>query len=179
MTILIIIFSIMITIIINSFFEWYVHGKFMHGKWKNKRVQKLMNYLFQDTHKEHHRDYPPQSYKNPDHGPDVHLPLWAGVITVGFMVILGLLVSYFTGRWEIAPCVAMTSALYFWAHNYFHTCFHVPNNRWFETTKFYKAMDKFHEKHHVHKVKWGELVNICVVCPVADFVIKTRFSSLK
>ncbi|MDP3696549.1 MAG: hypothetical protein Q8R55_00785 [Candidatus Taylorbacteria bacterium] len=73
-TLLIIIVSFLVVVPVLSFLEWLVHGKFMHGVMPTKYLQELAAYLFQDKHKEHHNNYPPRDYQNPDRGLDVNLP---------------------------------------------------------------------------------------------------------
>ena len=133
-------------------------------------------YFFQDKHREHHSEYPPKNYQNSEHGPNVNLPWWAGAIVVGLLTLPGFLVSYFTGYWAIVYVVAATSTFYFLAYNYVHTCYHVPNGkRWFEKTKLYKRMDRYHHVHHARDEEYERLINICVLCPLADWVMGTSF----
>ncbi|MDP3696548.1 MAG: hypothetical protein Q8R55_00780, partial [Candidatus Taylorbacteria bacterium] len=99
---------------------------------------------------------------------------------VGAMLVPGCLISYFTGHREILWTVGVTTALYFKAYNHVHTCFHVPNGcRWFEKTGLYKRMNRYHKVHHVRNEKWEQLINICLVCPFADWVMKTWFQPAK
>ena len=159
----------LLTVVANSFFEWGIHGLLMHKGWGGK-------YLDQNHH-EH--DYPQGSYQNTNHGPNVHLPIWAGLPTVGIMSTIGCLISYLTGHWEIVWSVATISFLYFLAYNYFHTCFHVPKNRLFEKTKLYGYLNRAHRIHHTYETEWKKPVNVCLVCPLADWVMGTGFQSKK
>ena len=165
MIVLTILATVLVTIVANSFFEWSVHGLLMHRGWGGKYLRK--------THHEHHEDYPLGSYKNRRHGLHVHLPWWSGVLTLKIMTAFGLFVSYLTGMWTIVWCVGVTSVFYFVAYNYFHTCFHVPDNRWFEKTKLYWFLDRYHHIHHTRDGEWERLSNICLVCPLADWVMGT------
>ena len=118
---------------------------------------------------------PKHDYKNFEHGTHVHLPWWAGMITIGIMTVLGSLFSYMSSNWIIVWCVAGTSLFYFWAYNYVHTCFHVPNDRWFEKTGLYQFLDLYHQIHHAWGQEWGGRANICLVCPLADWIMGTMF----
>ena len=164
--------TILATFIANSFFEWAIHGLLMHKEWGTSYLR--------TGHHEHHGDYPLTNYKNNYHGEHVHLPLWGAVITVGFMTIIGLSISYMITRWEVAWTAATVSLFYFWAYNYVHTAFHVPNDRWFEKTRIYKFLDRHHRIHHaIEDKEWGKLTNICLLFPFADYVLGTRFSPKK
>lgn len=88
-TLLITITTALLSVPVLSFLEWLVHGKFMHGIMPTEYLQELAKTWFQNQHKEHHRDYPPRNYQNSDHGPDVNLPWWVGVLVVGAMAVPG------------------------------------------------------------------------------------------
>ncbi len=173
----IIIVSILATFIACNFLEWLVHGKFMHGEMPTEYLQKLAAHLFQNKHREHHLEYPPRNYQNSEHGQNVNLPWWAGALIVGGLTFPGMLISYFSGHWAISWCVAITSTFYFLAYNYVHTCYHVPAGRWLERTRFYNFMNYYHWKHHAREKEWGTLVNICLVCPLADWIMGTSLKS--
>ena len=173
----IIITTILITIIANSFFEWFVHGKLMHGKFSINFLHKLSTKYFYNPHQtQHHAMYPPRSYKNSNHGDNVNLPWWAAIITVSIMAIPGFLISYFTNYWSIVWVYVTTSTCYFLAYNYVHSCYHIPKDRWLKKTRFYKFMNRYHEIHHARIKTQRELINICVLCPIADFVMRTSIN---
>ena len=159
MIFVIICISVVVALIVINFLEWFVHGPLMHGK------RELLE------HRSHHEEYPPQNYQNSEHGPHVHLPWWVGAIIAGVMTLLGSFINYLTGLWVITWCFAGTSIFGFWAYNYVHTCYHVPAGRWFETTRWYCFMNRYHFKHHARGYVSGKFTNICVLFPLADWVM--------
>src|SRR5207249_4910658 len=58
---------------------------------------------------------------------------------------------------------------YYALYEYLHFCMHVPANRPFERTRFFKFVQTHHRLHHVHYMK-----NLNVVIPIADFILGSR-----
>lgn len=152
-------------VIFNSFFEWLVHGPLMHGRFATKFLSR--------THHDHHDSYGAEAgYQNHDHGPHVHLPWWAGAFIIALLTGVGAALSLLTGFWSIAWCAGVVSALYYWLYQYVHTCIHVPTGRWFEGTRAYRYLKRWHHVHHAATDReWERMTHICVLFPLADWVI--------
>ncbi len=156
---LIVVGSVISTLIFSSLVEWFIHYSLMH-KWG----------MF--DHAEHHIYYPEDNWQNSNHGLTVDLPLWSGLVTVGFTTAVGFCVSYFTHNWAIVISAGITAFLYFCTYKYVHTCFHIPQGKWFEKTRLCKLMVRYHKIHHTNK-DWDHPKNICVVFPIADWFTGT------
>lgn len=171
------IFSVGGSVVINSLFEWLVHGPVMHGTFGTRYLQ--------ETHKDHHKSFEDNHYKNTDHGPHVHLPWWSMILTVGIMSIFGLLLSRLTGYQTIFWCMTVTSLVYYYTYQYVHTLMHVPiTNRfdqWIVNTRVFKKLDAHHRVHHLASVNepWGTLVNIGLLCTLGDHLMGTKYSGKK
>ncbi len=166
---LIVVFAF-VTFVVCAFFDWYIHSKYvMHSK---KKLVRFLEYL-RLGHPEHHIDFPPRRYKNPEHpSGNVHLPGWAGVLSVGLLTLPVLPLAIYVHRLGIVVSVIVVSTLYFLTHNYVHSCYHVPKGRWFEKTKLFARMDAMHRLHHVTS-RNGEPVNIAVACFLFDRIMGT------
>lgn len=174
-------YTILITaiIILNSLTEWLIHGPLMHGKWGTQ----FLNL----THQIHHYNFGTPTYKTNAHGPDVHLPLWVSMLMIGFVPVVGGIVSYWSSHWEVLICVAGTSFLYYWAYQYVHTSLHVPKigkdgkvkPRWYEKidwlARWFAETDRYHHIHHAYDAVFDKPVNLCILCRVGDFIMGTRF----
>jgi hypothetical protein len=167
--ILIAIVVILLTILLGSFLEWFVHGPFMHGK-----LGKVVG--LRQGHEEHHSWFgSTEGYANEKHGTSVALPTWAAFATVGFMSIPGWLLSYLTDHWIIMWCMTGTSLAYYVAYQYVHTCMHIPKNRWLERTRWFQRKNAYHKVHHVVDEKFERFVNICIICDWADRFFRTMY----
>jgi hypothetical protein len=167
------------TVVFCSFFEWFVHGPLMHGTWGNM--------FLNQTHRLHHENFATPKYKNDEYGPHVHLPLWSGILMIGFMAMIGGIITYFTGHWEAFICLTATSAGYYWLYQYVHTCLHVPKKdkdgnvkpRWFQKigpiARWFDSLDRYHHIHHAHDKDFSNPVNLCILVRFADLVMGTRF----
>jgi len=160
-----IILTILVTFLFSSVLEWFIHGHIMHGSLGTERIRQL--------HTDHHTKYPPDSYKNYNHGPNVHLPLWMGVYVIGVNAIFGALASYIFNNWTIIIVVVVISILYFFVYNYTHTCLHVPTGRWFEGTRVFKFIDSYHILHHTKMPEPGKFNNVAILCPLPDIFFGT------
>ena len=157
----------------NSFLEWFVHGEIMHRGWGNRWT----NYL-EANHPAHHRDFPPHNSKNPNHSwRKVHLPLWAFPLTVSLTVLPASFISYLSSHGIFLWTVLITSSVYYWVYQYMHTRDHVPRKRWFENRESFIFLDIFHAIHHTFdendQEQWRNPVNLCIVFPLADFLMGT------
>lgn len=168
-TVITVVLAVAITLVINSFMEWGIHA-LMHVK------RPLVGYKnLQDDHREqHHGNFTPRRYKSHEYGDHVNIPLPLMIVWVVLMTALSWPVSYFTGNSVVMWSAALTSLLYLLAYNYVHRCFHIPTGRLFERTRLYRAMDRYHHVHHARTDPWGQEVNLCVLFPLADYVMGTR-----
>jgi hypothetical protein len=172
-TTLILIGASIFALVLNAFTEWFVHGPVMHGKLATEFLRK--------GHQDHHNHFKDGDYKNTDHGLHVHLPWWSMVIMVGFETLVGWAIAKFTGYQEIFWCVAIVSVAYYYAYQYVHTLMHIPITNWFDklivNTRVFQRLNAHHTVHHLSTMNnpWGKLVNIGLLCTLADHVMGTKF----
>ncbi len=120
MLLLIALISVALTLVLNSFVEWLVHGPIMHSKWALPYLRK--------THEEHHQFFAVggEGYKNHSHGSNVNLPWWSMFFTVAPTAVFGWAVSRFAEMPIIFWCVTFTSVFYYYA------CHHANGDEEFE-----------------------------------------------
>lgn len=155
-------------VVYSSFFEWTLHRFVMH------RPILGFTYPFRAHGIVHHTTF--------GSGEDYHLldessrslvtmAWWNAPVLLLINGPVSLLAAHLAGTWwAIAPFMgAMT--LYYAAFEYFHYCMHVPGPRWFQSTRLFKWLDLHHRLHHFQPNR-----NLNVVCPIADFVFRSRLA---
>ncbi len=152
-----------------SFFEWALHKYIMH-------MDIFMKYAYRTHQLEHHEIFKADQtyFLNQDPHTDADLKhvtfaWWNAPLLIGLHLPLFTLAYFFAGGLAavIGSVVAMIS--YYALYEYLHFCMHVPANRPFENTRFFKFVQTHHRLHHVHYMK-----NLNVVVPIADVILGTR-----
>jgi len=146
-----------------TFFEWVLHKHIMH-------TPKRLSYAYTAHDQVHHKVF---GYKKTYHlqrKEDQHLVTFA---KWNYPVLLLLNLPVMFGiQWLIGlPIIwgmIISMTFYYMAYEYFHFCYHVPKNRWFEKLAIYQRVKEHHLLHHKYKLQ-----NLNVVFPVADFVLGT------
>jgi hypothetical protein len=90
---------------------------------------------------------------------------WNGPILVAISSIPFWLFGWWLEDWLVPLSVSVTIACYYGTYEYLHWCMHLPKERWFEITRWYKNLK---ERHRLHHLKMST-TNFNVVLPVADF----------
>jgi len=147
-----------------TFFEWALHKHVMH-------TPKRVAYAYQSHDQVHHKVFGYKHNYHLQHDEDKPLVTFAWW---NYPLLLGLNLPIFFGlQWLLGmPIIwggiaAMT--FYYACYEYFHYCYHVPKNRWFEKFALYQRVKEHHLLHHKYKFR-----NLNVVFPIADIVLGTR-----
>lgn len=147
-----------------TFLEWFIHRVAMH-------TTKISQLSFDRHAIEHHMSrrslksfyIPPEDNEKYALGESSIIPLlWFGHLP------LYILVATIGG---VSAGVGMAAAglLYLLGYEFIHFFIHVPKNHWFQRTKLFRFYCEYHRVHH-HKAR----VNYNVVCPLADFILRTQ-----
>ncbi len=164
----------------SSVFEWTLHKFVMHRRircpisWLEKALQypferhALVHHLvfhiddkYHSTRREDHVTIPMAKWNGPVLILIASLPWWIAVFIAWIWLPF---------LWSIPVAVTFSLTAYFVTYEYFHWCMHDPRGRWFESTKWFKWIDRHHHNHHRHMGK-----NLNVVLPIADKFFGTYF----
>jgi hypothetical protein len=150
------------TVIYASFLEWNLHKHLMHTK------RKWFPYPFNTHAVTHHQIFKADETYHLQHEDDKHtIPMawWNGIVLVTIATIPTIFIGYFRSDILIPIQTFVVVGLYYCTYEYFHWCMHLPKERWFEITRWYKNLK---ERHRLHHLKMST-TNFNVVLPVADF----------
>lgn len=158
-----------------SFAEWALHRYVMH------KPVKIMGFVFDypfETHAcvHHNRFKADESYEIGNHEEDVRrmnsqtIPMawWNGPVIIAIATSPFFLTWLIGFSWIPIIAVGLSITLYYATYEYTHWCMHDPKNRWFESSKLYKWINKHHRLHHAYMGK-----NFNVVLPLADLCLGT------
>jgi hypothetical protein len=152
--IILIVSTVIITLVLCSFFEWFVHAKVMHvwGKF---------------SHIEHHDDHRPPKYTITGSDGDAHMPIWTMFVIVGLMAVIWMPYVWFT-HWYVMWIVIPLSASYFFIYQYIHTCIHFDKGQWFRRTSMFSRIRSYHFFHHSDESDFPVQCNMCIVLTMWD-----------
>jgi hypothetical protein len=142
-----------------SFFEWTLHKYLMHQpRWQYPfRAHALVHHgLFRTG-----RDYflSDKKYRR-----KVRFAWWNAPFIIGLhLPAIFSLEQILAVPILFGACAAM--AVYYGLYEYLHYCMHIPAERWFEQTRWFRWLDAHHHMHHKR-----HLNNLNVVLPLADAV---------
>ena len=147
-----------------SFAEWAIHKRLMH-----QPILGIQHFYFGHA-KVHHGVYKADdTYVVGDRPPrELTLAWWA----MPFPIMLQIpLLAAFALLISLPGMVGFAAALvlYQFSYEYLHYCMHVPNNRWFEGTRWFTFLNEHHLQHHARPNR-----NLNIVIPLADFLLRTR-----
>lgn len=151
-----------------SFFEWSLHKFLMH------RPLLFVTYPYRSHAITHHgtfgagRDY---HLFHDHHRSLVTMAWWNAPILIAVNAPVGVLAAWLIGSWWIVPGFLAALVLYYGLYEYLHWCMHVPESRWFQSTRLFRWIDRHHRLHHLQPSR-----NLNVVLPLADFVLRTRLA---
>lgn len=152
-----------------SFFEWALHKYIMHD-------DRLMKYAYQAHQMEHHEIFKADATYFLENAPHTDADLkhvtfawWNAPLLFSLHAPLFAGLYFFAGGWACVVGAFGAMVFYYFLYEYLHFCMHVPQNRAFERTRFFKFVQNHHRMHHVYYLR-----NLNVVIPIADFVLRTR-----
>jgi len=143
-------FSILLAIIYANFLEWFVHKYVLHGIGKRKGS------YWSDHYSVHHLNYHLHAGKDPDY---TDYKLTSEIIGLAGMSVLHIPVCL------LSPAAYVTLVIYAIFYYFVHRYSHV-NPTWG------KKWIPWHIEHHR-----GKEMNWCVLFPLADHVMRTRYVS--
>ena len=153
-----------------SFFEWALHRYIMHS-------ERFLKYSFRTHQLQHHGVFRADAsyFLGEEHDEDamehVTFAWWNAPLLFSLNAPICVLLYFFAGGWASVVGFAAAMGSYYALYEYFHYCMHLPKDRFFERTRFFKFVQLHHRLHHVHYMK-----NLNVVIPIADFILRTRIA---
>lgn len=148
-----------------SFFEWTLHKYIMH-------MDHLLKYPHRAHQLEHHEIFKADGtyfIQDPKDLNNVTFAWWNAPLLIALHSPLFAGAYFFLGGLPALLGMFTAMAGYYALYEYLHFCMHVPGNRSFERTRFFKFVQEHHRLHHVYYMK-----NLNVVIPIADFILGTR-----
>lgn len=152
----------------SSFFEWVLHRFLMH------RPLGFFRYPFRAHALTHHQTFGgKESYHllDPKNRKVIRMAWWNAPLLLALHAPLALLASQAAGSWWVGAGFLAAFLSYYGLYEYFHWCMHVPQRRWFQSTRLFRWVDGHHRMHHIQPTK-----NLNVVLPLADVVFRTRLA---
>lgn len=161
-----------------SFFEWTLHKYVMHKplfgffKYPFRAHAQIHHRVFewQETYslqKEEDKTLVPMAWWNAPVIIAANSPVYFGV---GMLCGLGAFSAYF---WFGALGAMSSMIVYYITYESLHWCMHVPGDRWFQKTWWFRWIDDHHRMHHKRP-----MTNLNVVLPLADFVLRSMAPGL-
>lgn len=159
--------SLILSIVIISFIEYFVHRWIMHRRRLPDFVYRCIPFLnktYEQHNFLHHRKYYEEFNYEPDpYGRDIDIELDVRLgAFLAFIVCIPI--------WFISSTFAIVFFFTLIAHhliwNVVHSEMHRPKYTWFSNTRIYKFLAKYHWMHHTYPGK-----NYNVVFPFADYVM--------
>jgi hypothetical protein len=158
------VFEILLSILIISITEWYLHKYHMH---RPGFINKISPGTYYEHTKLHHGRY----YKVFDYEPDpigritnIMFKLGTSILTI---MPIALIISLLSVQFAIILSIIGFLDIVIW--NTIHEEMHIPNNRFFSNWRIYKYLREHHRLHHKHPGK-----NFNVVIPLMDYIIGTK-----
>lgn len=149
--------------IYGSFFEWVLHRNFMHRRTWLRRA-------FELHAQKHHRLFGPnETFHAVNEDAKTHICFMPKEY-LALMLLqtpVALAVELVSGLPILLGCY-LGAIAYTTMFDYIHYCFHVPQDRFVERTRWFQWLKRHHRGHHRRHDR-----NLNVVVPVADFVFGT------
>lgn len=140
-----IIISLLISYILISLAEYYIHRYHMH---RNGWINRLSKTLFVHHQKIHHVVYR-ENFENPNPPEKALVGLDIDYFhTLKFFWIPFLIMGYYFPIEIITLNVVLF--VHHWIWNEFHSEMHQPRGKWFSDTPLYRVLRRHHELHHIY-----------------------------
>lgn len=159
-------------IVYSSFFEWTLHKYVMHGT----KLLLGWKYAYRAHQLEHHEIFKADAtyffskeFHDEDTMDHVTFAWWNAPLLFALHLPLFAVLWLWVGGWAAAVGAFTAMVSYYALYEYLHYCMHLPKDRRFERTHFFKFIQEHHRLHHVYYMK-----NLNVVVPIADFIMRTR-----
>jgi len=163
-----------------SFFEWTLHKYIMHRPFLGLR------YPFRAHAQTHHRIFEfDETYllQRDEDKRIVAMAWWNGPVIIALNsptwfaagMLAGLVQGTMFGSYFWAGAIGGTCSMvaYYIMYESLHWCMHVPGNRWFSQSSWFRWIDDHHRMHHKRP-----MTNLNVVLPIADLILRSNAPGL-
>lgn len=155
---------IILSYIVLSFIEHYIHKFHMH---RPGFLNKLHPWLFEHHQKVHHPAYRENfDIANPLEHKDIGIELPIYHVAIPALAVAAIL-AYFSLTGGIVFFVGVVVHMIIW--NVFHRAMHTPEQSWLKRRGIYKFFARHHYIHHLYPK-----TNFNIVCLFADYILGTK-----